>query len=83
MSPNANIARLRANLQGAIDSAALYVAITPHEPDAGLAEAHRQLAAAAERHADLWREELGIDPDDPGGSPWAAAPGLRARGSGG
>ena len=74
------IGRLRANLPGEIDGAALYVAITTHERDAWLAEVHRQLAAVEERDADLWREELGsIDPDDLGGSPWVAAPGLRAR----
>ncbi len=80
MPARTDIARLRANLWGEIDSAALYLAIAAHERDARLAEVHRQLAAVEERDADLWREELGsIDPDDLGGSPWVAAPGLRAR----
>lgn len=52
------LARIRANLQGEVDSAALYLAMAAHEPDPKLAEVYRQLAAVEQRHADFWRTKL-------------------------
>ena len=52
------LARIRANLQGEIDSSTLYLAMAAHEPDPKLAEVYRQLAAVEQRHADFWRRKL-------------------------
>jgi vacuolar iron transporter family protein len=51
-------ARYRANLQGEVDSAALYRALATAEKDARLAEVYRRLAAVEEAHAEFWTKEL-------------------------
>lgn len=50
--------RYRTNLQGEIDGAALYRALADDETDAALARVYGSMAAAEERHADLWRTKL-------------------------
>ena len=52
------IARVRANLQAEIGSAALYRALAEAEPAAELAEVYRRLAAVEEHHAEFWRQRL-------------------------
>ena len=48
----------RSNLQGEVDSAALYRAMAEAEPDPRLGEVYRRLAAVEEAHAEFWRKEL-------------------------
>src|SRR5215813_11397085 len=50
--------RYRSNLQGEIDSAALYRALAEAEASPQLAEVYRRLAAVEEAHAEFWRKEL-------------------------
>jgi vacuolar iron transporter family protein len=50
--------RYRSNLQGEVDSAALYRAMAAAEPDPRLAEIYRRLAAVEEAHAEFWTKEL-------------------------
>jgi VIT1/CCC1 family predicted Fe2+/Mn2+ transporter len=50
--------RYRSNLQGEIDSAALYRALADAEENPQLAEVYRRLAAVEEAHAEFWRKEL-------------------------
>ena len=50
--------RYRANLQGEIDSAALYRALADAEENPQLAEVYHRLAAVEEAHAEFWRKEL-------------------------
>jgi len=50
--------RYRSNLQGEVDSAALYRALADTEENPQLAEVYRRLAAVEEAHADFWRKEL-------------------------
>jgi vacuolar iron transporter family protein len=58
MVDQASAARYRANLQGEVDSAALYRAMAAAEKDARLAEVYRRLAAVEEAHAEFWTKEL-------------------------
>jgi VIT1/CCC1 family predicted Fe2+/Mn2+ transporter len=51
-------ARYRSNLQGEVDSAALYRALADGEENPQLAEVYRRLAAVEEAHAEFWRKEL-------------------------
>ena len=51
-------ARYRTNLQGEVDSAALYRAMADAETDPHLAEVYRRLAAVEEAHAEFWRKQL-------------------------
>ncbi|HUK06415.1 MAG TPA: VIT1/CCC1 transporter family protein [Stellaceae bacterium] len=51
-------ARYRSNLQGEVDSAALYRALAGVEENSQIAEVYRRLAAAEEAHAEFWRKEL-------------------------
>ncbi|MGH7125203.1 MAG: ferritin family protein, partial [Stellaceae bacterium] len=51
--------RYRSNLQGEVDSAALYRALAEAEQNLQLAEVYRRLAAVEEAHAEFWRKELG------------------------
>jgi vacuolar iron transporter family protein len=51
-------ARYRSNLQGEVDSAALYKALADAEENPQLAEVYRRLAAVEEAHAEFWRKEL-------------------------
>jgi vacuolar iron transporter family protein len=50
--------RYRSNLQGEVDSAALYKALADAEENPQLAEVYRRLAAVEEAHAEFWRKEL-------------------------
>ncbi|MBV9583699.1 MAG: VIT1/CCC1 transporter family protein [Alphaproteobacteria bacterium] len=50
--------RYRANLQGEVDSAALYRALAQAEPDPRLKEVYGRLAAVEEGHAEFWRKQL-------------------------
>src|SRR4051812_27969403 len=51
-------ARYRANLQGEIDSAMLYRAMSDAEVDPKIKQIYRRLAAVEDAHAELWRREL-------------------------
>jgi VIT1/CCC1 family predicted Fe2+/Mn2+ transporter len=51
-------ARYRSNLQGELDSAALYRTLAESEPTPQMREVYRRLAAIEEKHAALWREQL-------------------------
>jgi VIT1/CCC1 family predicted Fe2+/Mn2+ transporter len=51
-------ARYRANLQGEVDSAALYRTLADTESDARLKEVYGRLAAVEEAHAEFWRKQL-------------------------
>jgi len=50
--------RYCSNLQGEVDSAALYRALADAEENPQLAEVYRRLAAVEEAHAEFWRKEL-------------------------
>jgi len=50
--------RYRSNLQGEVDSAALYKALADTEENPQLAEVYRRLASVEEAHAEFWRKEL-------------------------
>ena len=52
MARTHDISRLRANLQGEVDSAARYLPMAAQEPDAEHAEVYRQLAAVEQRPAE-------------------------------
>ncbi len=58
MADDGSIARYRTNLQGEVDSAALYRAMAEAETDPRLSEVYRRLAAVEEAHAEFWRKEL-------------------------
>lgn len=51
--------RYTANLQGEIDSAALYRTMASAEKNPQLAEVYARLAAVEEAHAEFWRKHLG------------------------
>ena len=59
MTDGTSVARYRANLQGEVDSAALYRAMADAESDPHLSEVYRRLAAVEEAHAEFWQKELG------------------------
>lgn len=50
--------RYRANLQGEVDGASLYRALSETEPDPQLAKVYGRLAAVEEAHASFWRKRL-------------------------
>ena len=50
--------RYRSNLQGELDSAALYRTLAASEETPQLREVYSRLAAIEEKHAALWREQL-------------------------
>ncbi|MCC6075453.1 VIT1/CCC1 transporter family protein [Pseudomonas sp. GCM10022188] len=54
----AQLERYRRNLQGEIDSAALYRALAQCEQRPELSELYRRLAAIEERHANFWRQQF-------------------------
>src|SRR5258706_15398423 len=58
MQDSSAISRFRDNLQGEVDSAGLYRALSESEPDPHLAEVYRRLAAVEEAHAEYWRAQL-------------------------
>src|SRR5438309_4464047 len=51
-------ARYRANLQGEVDSAALYRVLAEAETDPRLKDVYGRLAAVEEGHAEFWRKQL-------------------------
>lgn len=53
-----DIKRYRNNLQGEVDGAALYMSLAEAEGRPEIADVYRQLAAAEERHAEVWRTRL-------------------------
>ena len=57
-SMTARLPATAANLQGEVDSAALYRALAEAEPDPHLSEVYRRLAAVEEAHAEFWRKQL-------------------------
>lgn len=69
------LARLRANRQNEIDSAAQYHAMADAEADAAVARVYRELAAIEEKHAAFWEAQLRARGADPG----PARPSRRAR----
>jgi VIT1/CCC1 family predicted Fe2+/Mn2+ transporter len=58
MVDDGSVARYRTNLQGEVDSAALYRAMAEAESDPRLSEVYRRLAAVEEAHAEFWQKEL-------------------------
>lgn len=69
-----SVARYLSNLQGEVDSAGVYRALSESEPDPHLREIYRRLAAVEEAHAEFWRKQLA----QTGVQPRALRPGLRA-----
>ena len=59
MADDGSVARYRTNLQGEVDSAALYRAMAEAERDPHLSEVYRRLASVEEAHAEFWRKQLG------------------------
>lgn len=58
MAEQSNKARFTANIQGEVDSAALYRALSGAEKNPQLAEIYRKLAVVEEEHAAFWAREL-------------------------
>jgi VIT1/CCC1 family predicted Fe2+/Mn2+ transporter len=75
MVDDGSIARYRTNLQGEVDSAALYRAMAEAEKDPHLSEVYRRLAAVEEAHAEFWQKELARQ----GATGMARRPGWRTR----
>jgi len=75
MADDGSVARYRTNLQGEVDSAALYRAMAEAEKDPHLSEVYRRLAAVEEAHAEFWRKQLGRI----GATARARRPGWRTR----
>src|SRR5437588_5178299 len=75
MADDASAARYANNLQGEVDSAALYRAMADVETDPRLSEVYRRLAAVEEAHAEFWRKQLARI----GARPMARRPGWRTR----
>src|SRR5256885_4059069 len=59
MADDGSVARYRTNLQGEVDSTALYRAMAEAEKDPHLSEVYRRLASVEEAHAEFWRKQLG------------------------
>ena len=51
--------RYTTNLQGEVDSAALYRALAESEKNPQLAQVYRRLAAVEEAHAEFWKRQIG------------------------
>jgi vacuolar iron transporter family protein len=73
MSETDRQARYRANLQGEVDSSALYRALAEVEANPEIAEVYRRLAGVEEAHAEFWRKRLG------GKAGRRQRPGIRSR----
>ncbi len=58
MADDDSVARYRSNLQGEVDSAALYRAMAEAEADPRLSEVYRRLAAVEEAHGEFWQKQL-------------------------
>src|SRR5258708_21419587 len=67
--------RYTANLQGEIDSAALYRTLAKTEKNPELAQVYARLAAVEDAHAEFWRKRL----DDIGQKVPILEPGFRTR----
>src|SRR5262252_2849414 len=50
--------RLRDNLQGEVDGAAVYMALAEAEEDPNLASIYKRLAAVERAHAEFWHSRL-------------------------
>ena len=50
--------RYKSNLQGEVDSAALYRTLAETEENPDIAQVYRRLAAVEESHAEFWRKKL-------------------------
>jgi hypothetical protein len=74
-SSTANLGRYRRNLQGEIDSAALYRALADAESDERLKQVYRRLASVEEAHAEFWTRRI----RGAGGRERRLHPGLRSR----
>jgi VIT1/CCC1 family predicted Fe2+/Mn2+ transporter len=75
--PDANEQRrLRENLQGEVDGAALYSALAEAEQDPNLAKIYHRLAAVEHAHAEFWRSRL----DRAARTRTTLVPSFRARG---
>jgi VIT1/CCC1 family predicted Fe2+/Mn2+ transporter len=59
MAEGGKEARYAANLQGEVDSAALYRALAESEPNPQLAQVYRRLAGIEEAHAEFWSRQIG------------------------
>ena len=59
MTNTDDVQRYRANLQGEVDSAAVYAALADVEPEPNLAAVYRKLASVESAHAQFWRDHLG------------------------
>ena len=75
MVDDGSVARYHTNLQGEVDSAALYRAMAEAEKDPHLSEVYNRLAAVEEAHAEFWRNELARR----GATGLARRPGWRTR----
>jgi len=75
MADDGSVDRYRTNLQGEVDSAALYRAMAEAEKDPHLSEVYRRLASVEEAHAEFWRKQLGRI----GATARARRPGWRTR----
>jgi VIT1/CCC1 family predicted Fe2+/Mn2+ transporter len=67
--------RYRSNLQGEVDSAALYRTLSEVEKNQDLAQVYRRLAAVEEAHAEFWRKQL----RDSGAAPPRLKPDFKSR----
>ena len=65
-STAADEARFRANLQGEIDSAAVYRAMASAEESEQLSSVYTRLAEVEERHLGFWEQRLRSIGADPG-----------------
>jgi vacuolar iron transporter family protein len=70
-----NLGRYRRNLQGEVDSAALYRALADAESDTKLKQVYRRLAGVEEAHAEFWTRQIA----GAGGRTSQLRPGLRSR----
>ena len=75
MIDDGSVTRYRSNLQGEVDSAALYRAMAEAEKDPHLSEVYSRLAAVEEAHAEFWRKQLARI----GATALARRPGWRTR----
>ncbi|HLY44052.1 MAG TPA: VIT1/CCC1 family protein [Stellaceae bacterium] len=75
MVDDGSVTRYRSNLQGEVDSAALYRAMAEAEKDPHLSEVYSRLAAVEEAHAEFWRKQLARI----GATALARRPGWRTR----
>ncbi|OCC24832.1 rubrerythrin family protein [Croceicoccus estronivorus] len=70
-----SLRRYRANLQGEVDGAAVYLALAESERDPRIAEVFRRLAAVEGAHGEFWRKRIA----SAGGKAPRSGPSTRAR----